>query len=323
MPMMYTVPQAHCVVIERFGKFSRIQREGLHFKLPFIEHVKHVEAWGPHANKRAYLIELTEQQTNTPTRHTHTKDNVSVATNASVYWRIVDPRRALYEIDNLPAAVADIALNALRSNIGTLELDAVLSERARLNERIAAELSETAAKWGIQFTRVEIQEITTTDETARVMAQQMDAERKRRAAIAEAEGRAMAEVRVAQAERDAMVLRAEGHAKALALLAGAEADYLNRLQQVTSRDNAAAILVASKYLTGFETITRNPADKVFLPSNFQALLTLPLDEPRGALPPAAGPRPGGPPSPAGPAAPAGPTAPTAPPPRRIQPPQEP
>jgi regulator of protease activity HflC (stomatin/prohibitin superfamily) len=299
--MMYTVPQAHCVVIERFGKFSRIQREGLQFKLPFVEHLKRVETWGPIANKGGHVIELTEQQTNTPTRHTHTKDNVSVATNASVYWRIVDPRRALYEIDNLPAAVADIALNALRSNIGMLELDAVLSERARLNERIAAELSETAAKWGIQFTRVEIQEITTTDETARVMSQQMDAERKRRALIAEAEGRAIAEVRVAQAERDAAVLRAEGQAKALGLLAEAEAEYLARLQQVTSRENAAAILIAGKYLAGFDTITRNPADKVFLPANFQPLLTLPLDVAGnpGAAPATARPRPGAPPAGAG------------------------
>ena len=306
MPMFYTVPQAHCVVIERMGRFSRIQREGLHFKLPFIEAVKRVDSWSTKANKKGYLIELTEQQTNTPTRQTHTRDNVAVTTNASVYWRVIDPRRALYEIDALPTALADVALNALRSHIGQLELDAVLSERATLNERIAAELSDTAEKWGIQFTRVEIQELTTSDETARVMAQQMDAERKRRAAVAEAEGHAQAEVRMAEGQRDAAILRAEGHAKALALLADAEAEYLERLQRVTTQANAAAILVASKYLNGFETITRNPSDKVFLPADFRPLLTLPVgDGAAGTAAPAGGaPRPpaGRPPQPNGPQA---------------------
>ena len=108
-------------------------------------------------------LELTEQQIDTPARQCHTKDNVPVMANASVYWRITDPCKALYEVDILPQSVSDIALNALRSNIGTLDLDALLSERAQLNERIASQLSETAKKWGVLFTRVEVQELKEID----------------------------------------------------------------------------------------------------------------------------------------------------------------
>lgn len=275
MSLFYIIPQSHCVVIERFGKFNRVQREGLRFKLPFIEEVKRVDDWGDRVNKKGYLIELMEQQFDTPTRQAHTKDNVVVTTNASVFWRIVDTRKTMYEIDCLPRAVTDIALNALRSNIGMMNLDEVLAERQALNERIAAELSETARKWGIQFTRVEIQELQTTEDTSKAMRQQMDAERRRRAVIAEAEGQAAAEVKVAEAERDAAVLRAEGRAKALEITAAAEAKYLDNLGQKLDPGRAAQVLVAQKFLDGFDAISQNPADKVFLPNSFQGVFNLP------------------------------------------------
>jgi regulator of protease activity HflC (stomatin/prohibitin superfamily) len=262
------------VVIERLGKFSRIQREGLRFRLPIIEQIRRVDTWGDQVNKQGMFIELMEQQTDTPTRQTHTRDNVAVNSNASVYWRIIDPRKALYEIDSLPRSVSDIALNALRSNIGTMNLDELLAERQSLNERIASELSETARKWGIQFTRVEIQEIQTTEETAQAMRQQMDAERKRRAVVAAAEGTAQAEVRIAEAQKQAAVLRAEGQAKALELTAEAEAKYLERLGERLTPEGAVRVLIAQKFIHGFDIISRNPSDKVFLPSSFQGIFSI-------------------------------------------------
>lgn len=277
MALIYSIPQAHCILIERFGKFSRVQYGGLHMKLPMIETVKTVDTWGSDANVDGWLIELSEQQTDTPARRCHTKDNVEVEANASVYWRIVDPVKAVYEVDAVPSAVTDIALNALRGNIGKMELDELLSERQRLNEAIAAQLSETARKWGVQFTRVEIQEIRTTDETAKAMRHQMEAERNRRATVAEAEGSAQAEVKNAEAEKQAAVLRAEGRAQALALVAEAEAEYLAKLQEKTSPEAAARILIAQKFLDGFERISRNPADKVYLPNAFNGLFSLPAD----------------------------------------------
>jgi len=274
MSLIYTVPQSHCVVIERFGKFSRIQQQGLRFRIPILEQIRRLDTWGGTANKNGFLVELTEQQTDTPPRQCHTKDNVPVTANASVYWRITDPKRALYEVDILPQSVSDVALNALRSNIGTLSLDAVLSERAQLNERIAAQLSETAKKWGLIFTRVEIQELTTDQAVASSMIKQMDAERNRRAVVAQAEGQAEAAVTVAKAEKEAAILRAEGEAIATAKIAEAESFYLKRLKEQVGEAQAAQIVIAQKYLSGFETITKGSSDKVFLPNSFQGLFSI-------------------------------------------------
>ena len=135
MSLIYSVPHSHAVLIERMGKFSKIQKEGMNFKLPFMESIKRVDYWGDTANKKGYLIELTEQQTNTPSRQCQTKDNVTIEADAAVYWKIIDPVKAVYEVDVLPDSVSDLALNALRSNIGKLSLDEVLSERAKLHEK--------------------------------------------------------------------------------------------------------------------------------------------------------------------------------------------
>ena len=277
MQLVYVVAQSHCVVIERFGKFSRIQRAGIRFRLPMVENVRSLDSWGDTANKEGWVMELTEQQTDTPSRQCHTKDNVPITANASVYWRITDPRRALYEVDILPQAVADIALNALRSNIGALDLDTVLSERQELNQRIASQLSETAKKWGILFTRVEIQELKTAENVSTAMLQQMDAERRKRAFISEAEGQAEAKIKLAEAQQQSDILIAQGRAKALALIAKAEGEYLATLAKNGLKQDAVQILVAQKYLDGFEAISKNPADKVFLPNSFKGLFSIATD----------------------------------------------
>ena len=275
MNLFYTIPQSHCVILQRFGKFSRIQTQGLRFRLPIIERPLNVgETWGGNANKKGFFIELTEQRTDTPARQCHTKDNVPVTANACVYWRITDPRKAIYEADILPASVQDVALNALRSNIGTLDLDTILSERQQLNDRIASQLSETAKKWGIIFTRIEIQELTTDGSVAESMVKQMDAERTRRATVTEADGRSEATVKIAEAEKQAEIIRAEGAAIAAVTSAEAEAFYLKRLMEQVSEAQAVQILIAQKYLSGFETITKGSSDKVFLPNSFHGLFSI-------------------------------------------------
>ena len=276
--IILAVPQSHCVIFERFGKYSRTCEQGLQFRIPFFEKIKRIPEWRSTANKKGYLIELTEQQSDTAARQCHTKDNVTVQANASVYWRITDPEKALYEVDILPQAVRDIALNALRSEIGKLELDAVLSEREGLNKRLATQLSQLGLKWGVQFTRVEIQELVTNDETASAMRQQMEADRKRRAVIAEAEGEATAKVRVAKADRDAAILRAQGQAKALELIADAELQYLQKLTTSVTTTAAGQVLIAQKFLDGFDRITQNSAHKVFLPNSFNGLFSLDAEQ---------------------------------------------
>lgn len=253
-------------------------------KLPTIEEFHRVPKWEKHANRFGWLIELTEQQTDTPVRECQTKDNVDIRANATVFWQIVEPSRAVYAADNLPAFVQNVGLNALRAEIGKLELDQVFSERHALNLRVAAELKETAEKWGIEFTRIEIQELNVRDETAAAMRQQMEAERRRRATVADSEGKAEATVKIAEAERQAAILRAEGQAKALTAIADAEAGYLAKLGAETTPELAAQILLAQKYLEGFHTISSNPSDKVFLPNSPAGLVTIQVSEKKQAGP---------------------------------------
>lgn len=268
MAIIYTVPQNHVVLIKRFGKHSRVQKEGIRFKVPFIDEVKSVYNWQGIANKKGVFIELSEQQSDTPPRQCQTLDNVTMEANASIYWRIVDPVKAVYDIDILPKSIKDIALNALRANIGKLKLDEVLSERQNLNQKIAAELIEVASKWGVTFTRVEIQEIKYSKDTAEAMMQEMAAERKKRALIAEAEGMAKSELTKAKAEAEANLIRANAQAEALKIIAEAEGNYILKLREQTSEEAASKIILSQKYIDGMKVITQNPSNKVFLPDGF-------------------------------------------------------
>jgi regulator of protease activity HflC (stomatin/prohibitin superfamily) len=273
MALIGTVPQAHALVITRFGKFARVVKSGLYIKMPWEASHKPM-GWNGDAIKEDQFIELSEQATNTDPRGCHTKDNVTVKADAIVYWRIVDVRRACFEVDVLPSSVKDIALNALRSNIGKLSLDQVLSERETLSDGIAAELSATAKKWGIQFTRVELQELSTSDGTAKAMQAEMEAERQSRAIIATAKGNAAGELIEAEAHAKALQITAEGEALAMARTAEAESFYLEKLKTQVGDKEAAQIVIAQKFLSGFETISQSPANKVFLPSSFKGILSL-------------------------------------------------
>ncbi|MFW5983536.1 MAG: SPFH domain-containing protein, partial [bacterium] len=220
---------------------------------------------------------LSEQQTDTPTRQCQTVDNVTIDANASIYWKITDPVKAVYDVDVLPKSVSDVALNALRSNIGKLKLDQILSERKSLNDRIAAELLDKGNKWGITITAVEIQEINYSSETAEAMMQEMAAERKKRAAIAEAEGEAKAEVTKAEGEARAIKIRAEAEAEATQIRAEAEAFYISKLQENSTSEVAGNVVISQKYIDGMQTISKNPSDKVFLPNSFNGLFNISTD----------------------------------------------
>ena len=188
--MIFTVPEKHCALVMRFDRFVRVARSGLRFKIPFVESLHEVTKWGSRTNQQGVFIELTEQQSDTAPRQCQTRDNVTVDANASVYWRIDDPVKACFEVDVLPDVMEDVTLNSLRSNIGTMELDEVLGSRQTLNDRVANDLKEATREWGVTVRRAEIQELRVDEHTRRAMTQQMEAERKRRARIAESEGEA-------------------------------------------------------------------------------------------------------------------------------------
>ena len=274
MPIIHTIPQNHCVMIERFGKFSKVQQHGLNFCIPILDKIKSLPEWNGEATKQGYLIELSEQQSDTKPRQAQTNDNVTVTADAVVYWRISDPIKAVYNVDILPRSIRDSALNALRGNIGAFTLDQILSQRQVLNERISAQLSEIAQKWGVVITRVEIQELQYDKSTQEAMLQQMTAERKKRAKIAEAEGEAQSAVMTAKAKAEAAVLQAQGQAQAVQIMAKAEADYLKSLAQAVDAKTAGQLLAAQKYLTSLESITKNESHKVFIPNNMNAFFPM-------------------------------------------------
>ena len=197
-----TVPQGHCRVIERFGKPISVQRSGLRFKIPLIDKVKKVsDIWGTETNKDDFFIELTEQITDTPPREYFTKDNVKVTSDCVMRWRIVDPVKAIYEVDNLHRSIKETVLNSMRGEIGSRELDNVLSARQSISESILANISPTLSRWGIQLTSVELQELKTDNATAGAMLQQLEAERRSRAIAAQAKGEAEAILARANAEK--------------------------------------------------------------------------------------------------------------------------
>jgi regulator of protease activity HflC (stomatin/prohibitin superfamily) len=273
--MISTIPQNHCRIIERFGKPVKVQYSGLAFKLPIIDHVRDVSAeWGDETNKEGIFIELSEQIVDTKPRECITRDNAKVTVDCVVSWRVSDPIKALYEVDHLHQSLLQTAMNLIRSEIGSRDLDDALATRSTLNERIVSGLSDTVKKWGIQILRVEIQELRTDDQTSAAMLQQLEAERRSRAFSSEADGKAQATVKGATAEREAIIQKAEGLAKALEITAAAEKLYLERLAETVGPEKAAELLLAQKVLDGYDRISQNPADKVFLPSSMNGVFDL-------------------------------------------------
>lgn len=274
MPLIHTIPQNHCVIIERFGKFSKVQNHGLNFCIPILDKVKQFPEWGGVCNKKGYFIELSEQQTDTIPRQCQTMDNVTVIADSVVYWRITDPVKAVYDVDILPKSVADSALNALRSNIGNFTLDKLLSEREKLNELVAAQLSAVAKKWGVIITRAEIQEIKYDTSTHEAMLQEMTAERKKRALIAEAEGESNAILLIAESKAKAAAIEAKGEAAAIKTIAQAEGDYLKTLSETVDHKIAGQILVAQKFLNNLESMSKNDSHKIFIPNDLSSFISI-------------------------------------------------
>lgn len=155
MAILYTVPKNHVVIIERFGKHSRVQSSGLRIKLPIIESFKAVKNWEGIANRKDFQLDLTEQHLYTPRRQFKTLENITIFADVSIGWRITDAVKAVYSIDVLPASIVYMGMKSLRTNIGDLYLDQILSERQKLNDMIAERMAEVASGWGIEITRVE------------------------------------------------------------------------------------------------------------------------------------------------------------------------
>ncbi len=279
MAFVYQVPQATVVVFERLGRFNRVGQTGLRLRLPLLDRPKHLAEWPQGVREHQglpILIELAEQQSDTQPRTIITRDNVEMLADASVFWQILDPVRAVYEVDNLPRSIVDLAVTTLRNLLGAMSLNEALGARARINEGLLAEIEATSRKWGVRVNRVELQELRAANQEASgAMLQQMSAERDRDAKVYRAEG-----------ERRARKLRAEGTADAVRVLLAADLEIYRQAAEVMGSEEAMRYLLALKYLEALERIAESPSATLFLPAGVDpsALLASSLNPSKGSHP---------------------------------------
>jgi len=251
------VPQNQSYVIERFGKFKGVQEAGLNFLIPFIDSV---------AADRS----LKEQAVDVPSQSAITKDNISLTVDGVLYFRVLDPYKATYGVDDYVFAVTQLAQTTMRSELGKMELDKTFEERDVLNTNIVAAINQASSAWGVQVLRYEIKDIVPPQSVMQAMEAQMKAERVKRAQILESEGdrqsainRAEGEkasvVLAAEAEKDEQVLRAEGEAKALVAVADAQAKALVMIGEAADTpagQKAVQLELATKAIHAKEMIAK-------------------------------------------------------------------
>jgi regulator of protease activity HflC (stomatin/prohibitin superfamily) len=222
-------------------------------------------------------IDLREQVLNFPSQPVITKDNVTIDIDAVLYYRIADPQKATYAVQNLPYALETLTKTTLRNIVGDMELDSTLASRDAINTRMREVIEEAAIGWGVDLTRVELQAIEPPRDIQQSMELQMRAERERRAAVTnaeagkraailEAEGVRESQVRRAEGEKDAAILRAEGLATARLAMAEAEAEALRRVAAALPEGQAAMYLLGIKYLEALPKMTEGAGTTIFLPA---------------------------------------------------------
>ena len=207
-------------LLETFGKYSKTLAPGLHFIFPFVQRVK--------------KIDMRERTLDVPRQDVITKDNASVTVDAIVYYKPTDAQKVEYEVEDFEQAAVRLAQTNLRSEIGEMDLDESLSSREKVNSKLLNTLDKETDKWGVRVTKVEIREITPPDDVKDAMAQQLKAERRRRADVLKAEGVKQASILEAEGSKKAAVLEAEGEAEARQRRADAQ-----RYEYITEADGEA------------------------------------------------------------------------------------
>jgi regulator of protease activity HflC (stomatin/prohibitin superfamily) len=280
------VGQAEVMVIERLGRFHRLARSGFNIIIPILERAKTIDVRyfdGTAVSGRKLLatttsrIDLREQVLNFPSQPVITKDNVTIDIDAVLYYRVADPQKAAYSVQNLPFALETLTRTALRNIVGEIELDQTLGSRDMINKKMREVVEEAAIGWGVDVTRVELQQIQPPADIQQSMELQMRAERERRAAVTnaeaskraavlEAEGQREAQVRRAEGEKEAAILRAQGQAEARLAMANAEAEAVKRIAASLPSGDAATYLLGIKYIEALTSLAHGKASTVFLPA---------------------------------------------------------
>jgi len=255
-----TVPQGFNYTVERFGRYTRTLNPGLNLIIPFIDRI------GARMN-------MMEQVLDVPTQEVITRDNASVAADAVAFYQVLNAPQAAYQVNNLETALLNLTMTNIRSVMGSMDLDELLSNRDAINERLLRVVDEAASPWGIKITRVEIKDINPPSDLVEAMARQMKAERDKRAEVLEAEGSRNAQILRAEGAKQAAILEAEGtreaafrEAEARERLAQAEAKATQMVSEAIADGDVQAInyFVAQKYTEAITSIGTAPNQKVVL-----------------------------------------------------------
>ena len=290
------VPESETRVVERLGRFHSVLSPGLNLIWPFIDKPKMIftrrveTGIGGRTFVRmaaTSVIDLREQVYDFPSQQVITKDNVTTEINALLYFQIVDPKKSVYEIDNLPNAIEKLTQTSLRNVIGELELDETLTSRDTINSRLQSILDEATNKWGVKVNRVELQDITPPESVREAMEKQMQAERNRRAEILNAEGEKkslilrsegerQSQINQAEAVKESEILRAEGVSRAKVLQAEAEAEAIRRVAEAIkeTKTDPATYMLAMKYIETLNQMVSGRDNKtVYIPYEASGVLS--------------------------------------------------
>ncbi|CAN7505454.1 SPFH/Band 7/PHB domain protein [Rhizobium sp. LjRoot98] len=255
-----TVPQGFRYTVERFGRYTRTLEPGLNIIIPFID-------------KIGARMNVMEQVLDVPTQEVITRDNASCAADAVAFYQVLNAAEAAYQVSDLQSAILNLTMTNIRSVMGSMDLDELLSNREIINDKLLHVVDEAVGPWGIKVTRVEIKDIQPPKDLVDAMARQMKAEREKRAQVLEAEGSRNAQILRAEGAKQSAILQAEGQreaafrdAEARERLAEAEAKATKMVSEAIAAGDVQAInyFVAQKYTEAMASIGTAPNSKIVL-----------------------------------------------------------
>ncbi len=264
------VRQSEVCIVERLGRFHKVATAGLTIIVPFIDTIRSV-------------VSLKQQTMDVPPQGVITLDNVTITIDTVVFYKITDPAKAVYEIQNLKKGIEYLAITTIRDIVGKMELDRTFSSRDEINDQLRVILDEATDAWGCKIDRVEIKDITPPADIRDAMEKQMNAERNKRAlilqaqgeresAITLAEGRKQAAILDAEADRESKIRRATGEADAIKQVAEAKAKEIQMVYEAIKNASPDEKLVQLKSLEALQEVAKGEANKIFIP--FEATSTL-------------------------------------------------